>query len=121
MKKLKGSFPAKTIAVVLFCILCLGCVFNAAAAGMLYTAGFYDRGAAAARENLAQSLCALEAQNIANRVLPVDGEGENDTLLASSANFRYEVRDCDGVLRANTYNGEESIAVVTIPVSEWYP
>ncbi len=121
MNKLKGSFPAKTIAVILFCALCLGCAFNAAAAGMLYSAGFYSRGAAAARGDLAQSLCADEAGGIADRVYPVESEGENNAFLASSANYRYEIRDCDGVLRATNYAGEETIAVVTSPGENYFP
>ncbi len=121
MNKLKGSFPAKTIAVVLFCVLCLGCVFGAACVGMLYSAGFYSRGAAQARENLAQSLCALEAQDIAGRVYPVKAEGENNAFLADSANYRYEIYDCDGVLRASNYAGEETIAAVTRAGTDWLP
>ena len=50
MNKLKGSLIAKSIAVILFCALCLGCAVSAAAAGMLYSAGLYSRGAEAARE-----------------------------------------------------------------------
>ena len=39
MNKLKGSLIAKSIAVILFCALCLGCAVSAAAAGMLYLRG----------------------------------------------------------------------------------
>ncbi len=121
MNKLKGSLIAKSIAAILFCALCLGCAVSAAAAGMLYSAGFYGKGAAAAREHLAQSLCALEAAGIADRVYPVKSEGENNAFLASSANYRYEIFDCDGVLRATNYAGEETIAVVTRPGWNYFP
>ena len=121
MNKLKGSLPAKALAAILFCALCLSFAFSALAAGMLYTAGFYDRGAAAARENLAQSLCADEAGDIADRVYPVESEGENNAFLAGSANYRYEIYDCDGVLRATNYAGEEAIAVVTRPGWNYFP
>lgn len=121
MNKLKGSLIAKSIAVILFCALCLGCAVSAAAAGMLYSAGFYGKGAAAAREHLAQSLCSLEAAGIADRVYPVKSEGENNAFLAGSANYRYEIFDCDGVLRATNYAGEETIAVVTRPGWNYFP
>ena len=121
MNKLKGSLIAKSIAVILFCALCLGCAVSAAAAGMLYSAGFYGKGAAAAREHLAQSLCSLEAAEIADRVYPVKSEGENNAFLAGSANYRYEIYDCDGVLRATNYAGEETIAVVTRPGQNYFP
>ena len=121
MNKLKGSLIAKSIAVILFCALCLGCAVSAAAAGMLYSAGFYGKGAAAAREHLAQSLCADEAGDIADRVYPLKSEGENNAFLAGSANYRYEIFDCDGVLRATNYAGEETIAVVTRPGWNYFP
>ena len=121
MKKLKGSMAAKTIAVILFCALCLGFAASAVAAGMLYSAGFYSRGAAAARGDLAQSLCADEAGNIADRVYPVKSDGGNNAFLADSANYRYEIYDCDGVLRASNYTGEETIAVVTRTETDWFP
>ena len=55
MKKLKGSAFAKTIAAILFPVLCLCFAAGAAAIGMLYSAGFFTRGTDAARERLAQS------------------------------------------------------------------
>ena len=121
MNKLKGSLIAKSIAVILFCALCLSFALSALAVGMLYSAGFYGKGAAAAREHLAQSLCASEAGDIANRVYPVESEGENNAFLAGSANYRYEIYDCDGVLRASNYAGEETIAVVTRPGQNYFP
>ena len=121
MNKLKGSLIAKSIAVVLFCALCLSFALSAAAAGMLYSAGLYSRGVEAAREDLAQSLCSLEAAGIADRVYPVKSEGENNAFLAGSANYRYEIYDCDGVLRATNYAGEETIAVVTRPGQNYFP
>ncbi len=121
MNKLKGSLIAKSIAVILFCALCLSFALSALAVGMLYSAGFYGKGAAAAREHLAQSLCADEAGDIADRVYPVESEGENNAFLAGSANYRYEIYDCDGVLRATNYAGEEAIAVVTRPGQNYFP
>ena len=121
MNKLKGSLIAKSIAVILFCALCLSFALSALAVGMLYSAGFYGKGAAAAREHLAQSLCADEAGDIADRVYPLKSEGENNAFLAGSANYRYEIYDCDGVLRATNYAGEETIAVVTRPGQNYFP
>ena len=40
MKKLKGSPAAKTIAVILFCVLCFSFALSALTVGMLYSAGF---------------------------------------------------------------------------------
>ncbi len=121
MKKLKGSLPAKAIAVVLFCILCLGSAFSAAAVGMLYSANFYSRGEEAARKSLAETLCSQEAWNIARVVLPVETIEEHDVNLADSANYRYEVYDCNGVLRLSTYGGEEALTAVTITDSNFFP
>ena len=121
MKKLKGSPAAKTIAVILLCALCLAFAGSALAVGMLYSAGYYTKSEAAAREDLAQSLCASEAWNIVQRVVPLKTEGGNNPELAGSANFRYEIFDRDGALRARTWDGEDAIAVVTIPGGNWYP
>ena len=118
MKKLKASPLAKTIAVVLFCALCLGAAVSAAALGMLYTAGFYDRGADAAREELAQTLCSSELWNAAGRVFPENG-AEN-AAPAVSGNYRYEVFDVNGTLRLSNYNGEETLASATQSCGEWY-
>ena len=117
MNKLKGSLIAKSIAVILFCALCLGCAVSAAAAGMLYSAGFYGKGAAAAREHLAQSLCADEGQRIA---WFYPGDGAENAQLTSNDNYRYEVYDVNGVLRLSNYNGEAVLATAVIPCSFWY-
>ena len=121
MKKLKGSPTAKTIAAILLCALCLSFAAGALAVGMLYSAGYYTKGEAAARENLAQSICQSEAWNIVQRVVPLKTEGGNNTGLADSANYRYEIFDRDGALRAWTYDGEDALAVATVPGSNWYP
>ena len=121
MNKLKGSFPAKAAAVLLFCLLCLGFAFSAAAVGMLYSAGFYSRGAEAARKTMTERLCYDEALLIADHVLPLNDEGGDNVVLADSANFRYEIYDADGVLRFSTYAGEETLCSVTVPCSNWYP
>ena len=117
MKKLKGSTFAKTIAAVLFCALCLGFAASAAAVGMLYTAGYFSEGEAAAREDLAQSLCADEGQRIAWFYL---GDGAENAQLTSNDNYRYEVYDVNGVLRLSNYNGEAVLATAVIPCSFWY-
>ncbi|MBR2583568.1 MAG: hypothetical protein IKD61_09265, partial [Oscillospiraceae bacterium] len=93
MKKLKGSLAAKAVAAVLFCILCLGCAFSAAAVGMLYSADFYSRGEEAARKSLAETLCADEGQRIAWFYA---GDGAENAQLTSNDNYRYEVYDVNG-------------------------
>ncbi len=116
MKKLKGSLLAKTIAVILFCVLCLGCAFSAAAVGMLYSADFYSRGEEAARESLAETLCADEGNRIA-WFFP--GNGAEYTMPATTDNFRYEIYDSDGVLRLSNYDGEEAIGSAIVLRSFW--
>lgn len=117
MKKLKGSLAAKAVAAVLFCILCLGCAFSAAAVGMLYSADFYSRGEEAARKSLAETLCADEGQRIAWFYA---GDGAENAQLTSNDNYRYEVYDVNGVLRLSNYNGEAVLATAVIPCSFWY-
>ena len=117
MNKLKGSLIAKSIAVILFCALCLSFALSALAVGMLYSAGFYGKGAAAAREHLAQSLCADEGQRIA---WFYPGDGAENAQLTSNDNYRYEVYDVNGVLRLSNYNGEAVLATAVIPCSFWY-
>ena len=119
MKKLKGSLLAKTIAVVLFCALCLGFTVSAASVGMLYTAGYFSEGEAAARDDLAQTLCSDELWHIVGRVYPA--EGMDNSNLADSGNFRYEIYDSDGMLRVSNYKGEETLASEAEYFGEWYP
>lgn len=122
MKKLKGSLLAKTIAVIFFCVLCLGCAFSAAGVGMLYSAGYYERGAATAREELAQNICMNETWSIAGRVYPGETSGERNANLADSANYRYEIYDSKGALRFSNYHGETTIASYSFPGAQnWYP
>ena len=121
MKKIKGSLLLKAIAVILFCALALGFAASALGLGMLYSAGFYARGTEAARTDLAESLCRDEAWQIASRLLPLNGKGGNNTELAGSANYRYEVYDSSGKLRFSNYEGEETLCSVTVPNRDWYP
>ena len=116
MKKLKGSLAAKTIAVVLFCALCLGFTVSAASVGMLYTAGYFSEDEAAAREDLAQTLCDGELWQIVNRVYPA--EGMDNANLADSGSYRYEIFDVNGELRSSNYNGETPLASATEYFSE---
>ena len=118
MNKLKGSVFAKTLAVVLFCALCLSFAASALSLGMLYSAGFFSRGTDEARERLAQSLCALEGQRIA-WFAPLNG-AEDVTVLPSGENFRYEVYDVNGVLRLSNYDGEATLGSSVHPGSFWY-
>ena len=118
MKKLKGSAAAKTIAVILLCALCLGFAASAAAVGMLYTAGYFSEGEAAAREDLAQTLCSAECGEIAGNVVPA--EGTQSYMLSVSGNYRYEVYDVNGVLRLSNYEGEEALASARFPGGGWY-
>ena len=118
MKKLKGSTFAKTIAVILLLALCLCFAASALSLGMLYSAGFFNRGIDAARERLAQSLCAAEGQRIA-WFTPQNG-AEDMTELASNENFRYEVYDVNGVLRLSNYEGEAVLGSSVHTCSFWY-
>ena len=120
MKTLKGSTLCKTLAVVLFLALFLGFAAGALSFGMLYSAGYYSRGAEAAREMLAENLCRNEAWLIADRLLPIN-DGEPNAYLATDDNYRYEIFDSSGTLRFSTYNGEETLSTVTVPGSNWYP
>ena len=61
MKTLKGSTLVKTLAVILFLALCFSFAAGALSVGMLYSAGFYNRGTEAARELLTENLCQNEA------------------------------------------------------------
>ena len=121
MKTLKGSTLCKTLAVVLFLALFLGFAAGALSFGMLYSAGYYSRGAEAAREMLAENLCRNEAWLIADRLLPINDDGEPNAYLATDDNYRYEIFDSSGTLRFSTYNGEETLSTVTVPGSNWYP
>jgi len=121
MKKIKESTLAKTLAVILFLALCLSFASSALAVGMLYSAGWYSRGAAAAREMLADNLCQNEAWQIADRLLPINDDGEPNAYLATDDNYRYEIFDSSGTLRFSTYDGEEALSTVTVPGSNWYP
>ena len=118
MKKLKGSLAAKTIAVILFCALCVCFLTCSAALGMLYTAGYYSSGYDAAREDLAETLCAYEGQNHA-WFYPGDG-GESAALGLLGDNYRYEVYDANGVLRLSNYDGEATLATATVKYGFWY-
>ena len=121
MKKLKGSLFAKTIAVILFCALCLGFAFCALAAVNLYTAGFYKSGYEIARKNLMSDLCRQEGWEIARRIVPT-GEYSRDALnLCDNDLFRFEVFDSNGVLRASTLgDGEDKAALASGTVSSGY-
>ena len=121
MKNLKGSTLCKTLAVVLFLALCLSFAAGALSVGMLYSAGWYSRGAEAAREKLAENLCQNEAWQIADRLLPINDDGEPNAYLATDDNYRYEIYDDSGTLRISTYEGEETLCTVTVPNSLWYP
>ena len=121
MKRLKESALCKTIAVILFLALFLGFAAGALSFGMLYSAGYYSRGAEAAREMLAENLCRNEAWLIADRLLPISDDGEPNAYLATDDNYRYEIFDSSGTLRFSTYNGEETLSTVTVPGSNWYP
>ena len=121
MKTLKGSTLCKTLAVILFLALFLGFAAGALSFGMLYSAGYYSRGAEAAREMLAENLCRNEAWLIADRLLPINDDGEPNAYLATDDNYRYEIFDSSGTLRFSTYNGEETLSTVTVPGSNWYP
>ena len=121
MKTLKGSTLCKTLAVILFLALFLGFAAGALSFGMLYSAGYYSRGAEAAREMLAENLCRNEAWLIADRLLPISDDGEPNAYLATDDNYRYEIFDSSGTLRFSTYNGEETLSTVTVPGSNWYP
>ena len=121
MKRLKESALCKTIAVILFLALCLSFAAGALSFGMLYSAGYYSRGAEAAREMLTENLCRNEAWLIADRLLPINDDGEPNAYLATDDNYRYEIFDSSGTLRFSTYNGEETLSTVTVPGSNWYP
>ena len=121
MKRLKESALCKTIAVILFLALFLGFAAGALGVGMLYSAGYYSRGMEAAREMLAENLCRNEAWLIADRLLPINDDGEPNAYLATDDNYRYEIFDSSGTLRFSTYNGEETLSTVTVPGSNWYP
>ena len=121
MKTLKGSTLCKTLAVILFLALFLGFAAGALGVGMLYSAGYYSRGAEAAREMLTENLCRNEAWLIADRLLPISDDGEPNAYLATDDNYRYEIFDSSGTLRFSTYNGEETLSTVTVPGSNWYP
>ena len=121
MKTLKGSTLCKTLAVILFLALFLSFAGGALAVGMLYSAGYYSRGAEAAREMLAENLCRNEAWLIADRLLPINDDGEPNAYLATDDNYRYEIFDSSGTLRFSTYGGEETLSTVTVPGSNWYP
>ncbi|MBQ3482113.1 MAG: HAMP domain-containing histidine kinase [Oscillospiraceae bacterium] len=118
MNRLKGSLFAKTLAVILFCALCLSFASSALAVGLLYTADYYGRGTDTARERLAQSLCADEGQRIA-WLDPVNG-AEESTELPSYGNFRYEVFDVNGVLRLSNYEGEATLGSSVHSCGFWY-
>ena len=121
MKTLKGSTLCKTLAVILFLALFLGFAAGALGVGMLYSAGYYSRGMEAAREMLTENLCQNEAWLIADRLLPINDDGEPNAYLATDDNYRYEIFDSSGALRFSTYNGEETLSTVTVPGSNWYP
>lgn len=121
MKKLKESTLCKTIAVILFVALCLSFAAGALSVGMLYSAGWYSRGAEAARGMLTENLCRNEAWLIAERLLPINDDGEPNAYLATDDNYRYEIFDSSGTLRFSTYGGEEALSTVTVPGSNWYP
>ena len=121
MKKLKRSTLCKTLAVILFLALCLSFAAGALSVGMLYSAGWYSRGTEAARELLAENLCQNEAWLIADRLLPINDDGEPNAYLATDDNYRYEIFDSSGTLRFSTYAGEETLSTVTVPGSNWYP
>lgn len=121
MKTLKGSTLCKTLAVILFLALFLGFAAGALGVGMLYSAGYYSRGAEAAREMLTENLCRNEAWLIADRLLPINDDGEPNAYLATDDNYRYEIFDSSGTLRFSTYDGEETLSTVTVPGSNWYP
>ena len=121
MKTLKGSTLCKTLAVILFLALFLSFAGGALSFGMLYSAGYYSRGAEAAREMLTENLCQNEAWLIADRLLPINDDGEPNAYLATDDNYRYEIFDSSGTLRFSTYGGEETLSTVTVPGSNWYP
>lgn len=126
MKKLKASLLAKTVAVILFCALCLSFAVSAAALGMLYTSNYYSRGLDAAQEDLAQTLCSQAMWQIAQRVEPRDEDDAYNHRLADSDNIRYEIYDQNGVLRVSTVTGEEGAEGILTSSSasfsnNWYP
>ncbi len=121
MKTLKGSIACKLIAAALFIALCLVLAAGTLCLGMLYTAGLYSRGTEAARSTMAEAVCSNEAWQIAHRVNPVNTDGQNNTELAVSENYRYEIYDDHGILRASTWQGEAVLASYTVSTGEWFP
>ena len=118
MKKLRGSLWAKVLAIALLCLLALGCVGSAAAAGWLYEEGAYTDGYDATARRLLGSLGQEYANNAGMNWLTGDR-----TELYEDSNFRYTILDPDGRELFSNYKGEPTLwsdtVLVTSPYEYW--
>ena len=103
MKKLRGSFAAKLVAVLLLCVLAVVCVLSAVGTAYLWDMDAYSVDLAEAGEQ------ALE--NTADNYLARAGEawrnGDAQPLFLNTA-FRYTILSADGEELLSTYEGEET-------------
>ncbi len=118
MKKLRGRLWVKVFAVMLLCLLALGCAASGLAAAYLYGEGVYSYGYDGAAEELVSELGNQYAKNAGTRYL--EGSKEKDF---TDTNFRYTVYSPDGEELLSTYEGQdvlwEDTIRVTSPCTVW--
>lgn len=118
MKKLRGSLRAKTIAVILLCLLALACAGSAVAASYLYGEGVYEFGYESTAREMVGQLGAQYSQSVGENYL----QGFH-TDVYQNKGFRFSVLSMDGDLLDTDYAGEEILwedtVRVTLPYSLW--
>ena len=119
MKKLKGSLWAKLLAIVLLCLLALGCAGSTLAAGWLYDAHAYTESYDRAAGRIVNPLGWQYANNAGMNYLEA---GVTDVY--NDTNFRYAILDAkDDTLLFSNWQGEKALwaetFLVTAPHATW--
>lgn len=121
MKTLKGSLPAKFLAAILFCALCLSCLFAALGVALPYTYYQYDGvNLDGVREECLSDLLTRYGWRIAESVFPSESAAESNKNLSRSRNLRYEVYDASGALRVSTLDGAPTQAEASYRMENWF-
>lgn len=115
MKKLRGSLPAKILAIFLLSLLAVLCVLTALGTAWLYDAGAYTQG----YEQTAGRVVSARAHNCCFEAGDAYRNGNYQNLF-SDGNFRFTVSTMDGEELYSTYEGEDALWSETVTVEPHY-
>ncbi len=104
MKKLRGSFAAKTAAVVLLSLLAVLCVLALLGTCYLYDSGAYTRDYASAAAEAVRARAVEYCYEAGESY-----RHANSQPLYEKTNFRYTITDLEGKELLSTYEGEDAL------------